>query len=196
MFSSFFNCVLHCCSWLLVLYWMGCLRIEHHLAAKFWTKPSAFAAYVIFTVCGWFTFWGVFFWGVFYCAIFIICWWYSFYKNLMWGAPVVASSATGTSCPLFCSFCRANCAAWSFLFRFEVKMRIIIVLTLLVWILFFMIIGVLCFLFFFFYCVSHCCSWLLVLYWTGCLRIEHLLAAKFWTKPSAFAAYVIFTVGR
>ena len=28
----------------------------------------------------------------------------AFYKNLMWGAPVVASSATGTSCPLFCSF--------------------------------------------------------------------------------------------
>jgi len=99
----FFNFVLQCCSWLLVLYWMGCLCIEHHLAAKFWTKPSAFAAYVIFTVCGWFTFWGVFFLGVFYCAIFIICWWYSFYKNLMWGAPVVASSATGTSCPLFCS---------------------------------------------------------------------------------------------
>ena len=110
-FLPCFNCVLHCCSWLLVLYWMGCLRIKHHLAAKFWTKPSAFAAYVIFTVCGWFTFWGVFFWGVFYCAIFIICWWYSFYKNLMWGAPVVASSATGTSCPLFCPF-----LSWFWLF--------------------------------------------------------------------------------
>ena len=28
----------------------------------------------------------------------------AFYKNLMWGAPVVASSATGTSCSLICSF--------------------------------------------------------------------------------------------
>ena len=42
VFSFFiFYCVSHCCSWLLVLYWMRCLRIEHHLAAKFWTKDAA-----------------------------------------------------------------------------------------------------------------------------------------------------------
>ena len=78
------------------------LRVERHLAAKTGTR---FSLPVYSHLC-----WGYnsYFGGCFSWEFLIVLFSsyvddIAFYKNLMWGAPVVASSATGTSCPLFCS---------------------------------------------------------------------------------------------